>query len=379
MDFAQLSHLEIILLASFLIIWLVQLSFLLRRVWPIASFKSNTTTETPFLPKVSVIICAKNEGENLQKFLPSILSQNYPEYQVVVVNDCSEDNTEMILAHLKQKHTRLYYTTIPVDRQFHHGKKLALTIGVKAAIHDYLVLTDADCEIPSANWLHNMVQGFSSPDKEMVLGFGGYQKKKGFLNFLVRYDSFYVALQYFGFALSKNPYMGVGRNLAYRKDLFTKNNGLKSHMHLASGDDDLFVQETATAKNTSIVIDHEAHTISVPPISFRNWRIQKGRHLSTTSRYKKSIKLELILDPLSRELFWALGIVLIIFNTFALAVGAFLLTTLVLKLLLWRKVAQKLHQGRLFWGVLLFDILHPWLLIWAQAGNYFGSNKNKWK
>jgi hypothetical protein len=139
------------------------------------------------------------------------------------------------------------------------------------------------------------------------------------------------------------------------------------------------VQETATAKNTSVVIDHEAHTTSVPPASFRNWRIQKGRHLSTNARYKKNTKLELILDPLSRELFWALGIVLIIFNTFALAVGAFLLITMVIKLLLWRKVAQKLQQGRLFWGVLLFDILHPWLLIWAQTGNYFGSNKNKWK
>ena len=379
MDFAQLSHLEIILLTSFLIIWLYQLSFLIRRIWPIASFKNSTLAETPFLPKVSVLICAKNEGENLQKFLPSILNQNYPEYQVVVVNDCSEDNTEMILAHLKQKHSHLYYTTIPVDRQFHHGKKLALTIGVKAAIHDYLVLTDADCEVPSPNWLLKMVQGFSNSEKEMVLGFGGYQKTKGFLNFLVRYDAFYVALQYLGFALSKNPYMGVGRNLAYRKDLFIKNNGLKSHMHLASGDDDLFVQETATNKNTSVVIDHEAHTISTPPASFRNWCLQKGRHLSTNSRYKKSIKLELLLDPLSRELFWALGIVLIFFNTFALAVGVFLLITMIFKLILWYKVAQKLQQGKLFWGVLLFDMIHPWLLIWAQVGNYFGSNKNKWK
>ncbi len=379
MDLLQFPDLYLILFSIFLVTWLLQLIYLLFRIRPLAFLKEVSEPDLSFTPKVSVIICAKNEAENLDMYLPIVLTQDYPDYQVIVVNDCSEDDSEMILARLKQKYPNLYYTTIPFDRQFHHGKKLALTIGVKAAIHDYLVFTDADCEPASNQWLREMVQGFASPGKELVLGFGGYKKKKGFLNFLVRYDSFYVALQYLGFALSKKPYMGVGRNLAYRKDLFIKNNGLKNHIKLASGDDDLFVQETSTAINTSVVISHLAHTTSVPPMSFINWRIQKARHLTTSSHYKKSIKLELIIDPLSREIFWALGIILIFFNTFALPVGAILLVNMILKLFLWNKAAQKLKQGKVFWGVLLFDLLHPWLLLWAHTGNYFGSNKNKWK
>lgn len=379
MHFPQLSTTDIVLLSIFLGSWLVQLTFILVRIRPLAYFKSVPDSGKDILPKISVIICAKNEAENLEKFLPSILTQDYPEYQVVVVNDCSEDDTDMVLARIKQSHPHLYYTTIPADRRFYQGKKLALTIGVKASAHNHLVFTDADCEPASNLWLRKMVQGFAAPEKEIVLGFGAYQKKKGFLNFLIRYDTFYVALQYLGFALSKKPYMGVGRNLAYCKELFIKNNGLRSHKNLASGDDDLFVQAASNSQNTSVIIAPEAHTISEPSSSFRNWRLQKARHLTTSTHYKQGIKLELLLDPLSREIFWALGVLLIFFNTFAIVVGALFFITLLLKVVFWRKAAQKLKQGRIFWGVLLFDFLHPWLLLWAQTANFFGSNKNKWK
>lgn len=380
MDFNQLTITDIVLLSVFCLTWLFQLLFLLIRIRPFAFQKAQADgSASLFLPKVSVIICAKNEAENLQKFLPSVLTQDYPDYQVVVVNDCSEDDSEMVLARLKQQHPRLYYTTIPFDRRYHHGKKLALTIGVKAAVHNYLVFTDADCQPAGDQWLKTMMQGFASPEKRLILGFGGYLKKKGFLNFLIRYDTFYVAMQYMGFALSKKPYMGVGRNLAYTKELFIKNNGLKSHSKIASGDDDLFVQETATALNTAVVSNPAAHTYSIPPNTFRNWRLQKARHLTTSPFYKWSVKFELLTDALSREIFWALGILLIFFNTFALVVGALMLINLILKLIFWGKAAQKLQQGRIYWGFLIFDFWHPWFLFWAQTANLFRSNKNKWK
>jgi len=296
-----------------------------------------------------------------------------------VVNDCSEDDSEMVLARLKQKYPRLYYTNIPMDRRFHHGKKLALTIGVKAAAHDYLVLTDADCKPVSSQWLKKIMEGFSDEEKEIVLGFGGYRKTKGFLNLLIRYDTFWVAMQYLGFALSGKPYMGVGRNLAYRKDLFIKGYGFRNHSHIASGDDDLFVQEHATAKNCAVVIDREAHTHSEPPATWKNWRIQKSRHLTTAPHYKRGIKLELIAEPLSREIFWLLGIVLIIFNTFALLAGGLLLVHLMLRIFFWYHAARKLDQKRLYWSVIISDFFHPWLLLWAKTSNFSGSNKKRWK
>ncbi len=369
---------EAILLVLVAISFLLQLWFLLRRVRPLAFYK-NKYNNAEFNKPVSIIICAKNEAENLERFLPELLEQNYPEYEVVVVNDTSEDDSDMVLARLKAKYPHLYYTTIPKDRIFRHGKKLALTIGVKAAKYDYLLLTDADCMPAGKNWLRRMVAPFAGQKTEIVLGFGGYNKEKGFCNLLVRYDTFFTAIQYLGFALSSKPYMGVGRNLTYTKQLFVGNNGVKSHSHILSGDDDLFVQQVIRKDNFALSLDQEAHTISIPPKTLRDWRNQKGRHLSTSGYYRAGVKTELAIEPISRQLFLLSSIILVFFNTFAIAAAGLWFIRLVLQLILWAGAAKVLNQGKLFWSVLFFDIIHPWLLLWAKIGTFNRRKSTQWK
>jgi len=355
--------------------------FIFARVSRLAFRKEKIidSNSTPFTPLVSVIVCAKNESENLIRFLPSVLQQDYPEYQVIVVNDSSEDDSELVLAKLKSEYPHLYYTSIPKDKKFSHGKKLAITIGVKAATHDYLVFTDADCKPATNQWLKEMVRGFEPKDKEIVLGFGGYMKQKGFVNLLVRYDTFFTALQYMGFALSKKPYMGVGRNLAYKKELFINNNGVRNHSKILSGDDDLFVKETATKRNVSVITNSKSHTFSISPENFYEWRIQKARHYTTAPYYKFSVKAELFFEPFFREIFWVAIIYNIIFTNFALVSAGFIVIYFLLKSMIWRKAAKTLNQGNLYWSVWLFDIIHPWLLLWAYLTNKTGTKNNKWK
>lgn len=366
-----------ILLSLLVFSWLVQMLFYIRRVAPLSFYKQKSTEKTVQAP-ASVIICAKNEAENLQKFLPSILTQKYPDYEVIVVNDCSEDDTELVLARFKQQYPNLYYTTIPVDHKFSHGKKLAVSIGIKAANHEHLVFTDADCKAESDLWLHSMMQGFSSPSKEIVLGFGKYEKLKGWTNLLVRYDTFFAAIQYLGFALSRKPYMGVGRNLAYKKSLFNKNNGLQSHMHIASGDDDLFISESANKSNTSVVIHTDAHTVSTPPLTLRKWKNQKSRHLTTATHHKKSLQFCLFLENTSRIILLSTSIYLILINKFAEVAIIGIASKFMIQLYLWQRAAKQLGQGKLYWSLLLFDWLHPFMLLWAYFGNIW-RNKRQWK
>ena len=380
--FSEFSILEIICISVISVCFLFQLRFVFARVFRLATFHQKNKSagnDVAFTPLVSVIVCAKNEAENLTEFLPLILSQDYPEYQVVVVNDSSEDDSEMILAKMRLEYPHLYYTNIPLDRKFNHGKKLAISVGIKAASHDYLIFTDADCKPASNTWLKEMVHGFAPEGKEIVLGFGGYLRRKGFVNFLVRYDTFFTALQYMGFALSRKPYMGVGRNLAYKKELFLKNNGMRNHIKILSGDDDLFVKETANKGNVSVVPYANGQTVSIPPSGFKSWYFQKARHLSTSPYYKPSVKFELFLDPLSREIFWFMAFYMIIFNNFAIFAGGALFLNFIVKIIVWQKAAKTLNQGKLYWGVLIFDLIHPWFLLWAFFVNKFGRNKNKWK
>ena len=377
MNLHALPIIETSLLGLLILSWIIQNLFYITRVAPLAFFKKNEGALKEH-PPVSVIICAKNEANNLRKFLPSILNQKYKDFEVVVVNDCSEDETELVLAELKLEFPHLYYTNIPLDRKFSHGKKLAVSLGIKAAKHEHMVFTDADCKAESNLWLQEMMEGFTHPSKEIVLGFGGYEKRKGFTNLLVRYDTFFAAIQYLGYALSGKPYMGVGRNLAYKKSLFNKNNGLQSHMHIASGDDDLFISETANKKNTAVVIHPVAHTTSVPPVSLRKWKDQKSRHLTTATHHKKSIQFSLILEICSRLILLSVGIYLILINTFVIIAALAIASKFTIQLLLWRKSAKQLDQGKLYWSVLIFDWLHPIMLLWAYLANT-RRNKKQWK
>ena len=265
--------------------------FLLMYVRRLAFYKA-PAIEHNFSEGVSVVICARNEALNLRKHLPFVLNQKYPNFEVVVVDDGSSDATEKVLAHYAGEFSNLRIVRIDPKYKEGKGKKYPLSVGIKNAKYEYLLMTDADCYPRSERWIQQMANGFAQ-GKEIVLGYGKYERRAGFLNQLVQWDTFFVALQYFSFALAGKPYMGVGRNLAYTKSLFEKVKGFESHRHIMSGDDDLFVMEAATKNNVAIVVEHDAHTVSRNKENFKEWYRQKCRHLTTGSAYKKGVLFRL--------------------------------------------------------------------------------------
>src|SRR5688572_24140417 len=188
---------------------------------------------------------------------------------------------------MHQQFRQLHIVELEQEAKLIPGKKFPLSIGIKEAKHEILLLTDADCVPASKNWIAKMQAAFR-PEVEVVLGYGAYNKLPGLLNKIIRWETFHTALQYFGYALSGLPYMGVGRNLSYKKDLFFRNKGFSSLNNIASGDDDLFINKVATKKNTTVVIDPEAFTVSMPKRTWRDWLRQKKRHYTTGKYYKFS-------------------------------------------------------------------------------------------
>ncbi len=302
------SNTILIIGACWLLCFLIQLFYYLYFYIRLAHKRKGDNSSQP---PVSVIVCAKNEEENLKQFLPLCLTQEYPNYEVIVVNDCSEDETSVVLESFAKKYAPLKISTIKKDEKFNHGKKLAITIGIKAAQYEHLLFTDADCYPVSTTWISDMMSLYT-PSTEIVLGYGGYKKEKGFLNKLIRFDTLFIAMQYMSFAIAGVPYMGVGRNLSYKKNLFFRNKGFASHATLLSGDDDLFVNETANKKNVSVNL--ESHTRSIAPATFASWVHQKKRHQSTFYHYKGLHKFLLILEPVSRFLFYFIIPVLLLLD-----------------------------------------------------------------
>lgn len=254
---------------------------------------------------ISVIICAKNEAEKLKENIPYIVSQDHPEFEIILINDASIDETPQVIESFATKDSRVHTVHIENNEAFWSNKKYSLTLGIKRAKYPRLLFTDADCKPASNQWLTKMGNHFSE-SKQLVLGYGAYKKQKGFLNKLIRYETAITAIQYLSYAKSGNPYMGVGRNLGYTTHLFYKNRGFMNHMQILSGDDDLFVNEAATKKNTSICIDEAAFTISSPKKKWEDWYRQKRRHITTAKYYKKKHQTQLAIYYLSNLLFWLL-------------------------------------------------------------------------
>jgi len=262
---------------------------------------------------ISVLICAKNEAENLKTFLPSIIKQQYPNFEIVLINDASYDGTLEVMESFQEKHSNIKIVNVENNEAFWGSKKYALTLGIKASTNDHLLLTDADCAPKSDQWISSMSTNFSE-NKKFVLGYGAYKKKKySILNALIRFETLLTAIQYFSYAKVGNPYMGVGRNLAYHKTAFFNANGFMNHMKIRSGDDDLFINQVATTKNTSIEFSEESHTLSNPSKTFSEWFKQKRRHISTANHYKRKDQFFLGLFYISQILFWTLFIILISF------------------------------------------------------------------
>jgi glycosyltransferase involved in cell wall biosynthesis len=333
----------------------------------------------PVKQPVSVIICARNEEENLRNFLPAVLEQDYPDFEVIVVNDCSEDSSYDVLGGYLKQYPNLRVSNVNKDPKFTHNKKFAQFIGIKAAKNEILVFTDADCQPESDKWIENMTSHFDA-GTTFVLGYGGYLKEKGLLNKYIRYDTAMIAMQYLGMAIRGFPYMGVGRNLAYRRSAFFTNKGFGNYSHIASGDDDLFVNANASGRNTCVEFSKGTHTRSVPCNGLIEWMTQKKRHLTTAPYYKLRDKILLLTELLTRIIFYAALVLLLSLSIlWPFVLGVFSLR-LITQIVVFALVQKKLNEPGLLKYSIFFDIFSPVI----NSLVFIGSKKkrsviNKWQ
>lgn len=379
-DFPEYNSLTAIILYVFAVLFVIQLFYYWAFFQKMAFYKLKKKAE--FNPKVSVVICAHNEYQNIKEFLPLVLEQDYPHFEVILVNDDSDDNSEFLMIDFKAKYP--HFKVVKTNRSvtFVRGKKFPLSVGIKTAIHPIVLLTDADCYPASKNWIKEMVAVYQNQNIEFSLGYGRYEKRKGLLNLLVRFDTVHTALQYFSAALLKIPYMGVGRNLSYTKDVFIRNKGMISQYMIPFGDDDLFVNKYANGKNTCVALSSDAHTVSIPPQSFVSWFRQKKRHLATGKKYRFGSKIYTglyVSSSLFFYIFFAMSVYLFKNDYFWLIILFMVFTIRLLsQLFIYRKALNKLQErGILFWIPFLdlfFAFFNP---IWAFLNVII--KKNKWK
>ncbi|MDE0561243.1 glycosyltransferase [Algoriphagus sp. NF] len=331
----------------------IQLIYLLPIFGKVAFFKSKPESNSENTEGVTVVIAAHNEFKNLKRLIPILFEQDYPNYDVLVINDRSRDRTGRLLEDLMSQYPKLRTVTVKYTPDHVTSKKYALTLGIKVAKNDVILLTDADCIPASDQWIRKMTQPVRNQNMTFSIGYAGYEQQKGFLNRWIQFETLKTALLYLSFAKWKSPFMGVGRNLCYRRSFFMEIKAFKDLWHLEGGDDDLLINRYATGKNTRAVLDADARTISIPKENWKDYFSQKKRHLNIGKHYLTQDKLKIGWYAFSHLLFW---------------VGA-------IGLFIYLALEQKWEQIAIVFGIFLMRLL---LLAWvfSKANRNLNGQKN---
>jgi glycosyltransferase involved in cell wall biosynthesis len=316
---------------------------------------------------VSVVICATNERSNLEKNLPRFLEQDYPTFEVIVVNDCSTDDTEALLHALKRKYSNLQISAIEPDKKFRHDRKLGMTIGIKAARFDSILFTEADCEPQNNRWLTTMQQAFTDKT-EAAIGYCRSKPRAGGVDKIRRADSLYLALFSLNAAKLGKPYRASIKNMGFSQGMFFRNKGFANYHSYANSEETIFLCRNANAENTSVMLHPDSILVSTQRLTFGQWFLQRCQYASLLSmgkRGRKSINVEL----LSRIFYYLSAATLIayatLFNSLIMLSGLtlFMLIRLISRVAVYRRAQVRLQERKLFWGLMAYDLYSPLLML----------------
>lgn len=374
---------DFLLIGITVALFTVQLLYYLityMRPYRTMKMKENDNFVSEQQPPVSVIVYAKNESYNLLKYLPSLLAQDYPEFEIIVINDGSTDESDDVLKRFENDHSNLYHTFIPQESKYLSRRKLSLTIGIKAAKYNHLLFTEANCQPMSKHWITTMVRNYTD-QTDIVLGFCAYRIYKGFFHKLISYDNLMSGLQYISSALKKKPYSANGRNLSYKRDLFFEHKGYSKSLSLHAGDDDLFVNEAANARNTKVEYSKNSITEMAPIDRFAVWKEMKVSRAATQHHYQGNQLLHYRMEKFSFILFLlavlgSIGVG-IAWNPIVAILGVFLYVILFLvKSFVLTKSAEMLRQKMIVGWLPLLEIAQPLINLYVYIYRFFRGKKD---
>lgn len=360
----------------FLVATFIQINFHLLSLIKLNRQKSKNLYEDKEDKPASIIVCAHNELKNLKNLIPKLLGQIHGNYEVVVVDDRSTDGSYEYLLKERETHDRLNLVRIDWTPEHVNAKKYALTLGIKSAQNEIMIMTDADCEPVSSNWLKQMTDQFNE-GKDFALGFSYYKKLPGFLNLFIRYETLQTAILYFTMALLGMPYMGVGRNIGYKRSFFLSKKGFNKFLSITGGDDDLFVNKHSSAKNTVVVLHPASVVLSEPKKTFRDYITQKIRHISVSKLYRFKHKMLIGIFSFSKILFWILGLSLIVHSYKILWIAGLFSIQLLLLLWVYNRFTKILKVKYELYSLWLMEFVYiSYLVIFSLRA--FTAKKIKW-
>lgn len=311
-------------------------------------------------PPVSVVVVVADDPEYIAEHLPKLLTQNHPNYEVIVVDDGSEIDLTDDLLTMQAKYPHLRFTTIKADPVFRHSRKLALTVGIKAAKYDNIIFTDSDAVPASEKWLSIMARGFNGG--QLVIGYAGVERRPGLANKIMRCQRLTTSIRYLHAAIRGHVYRGIYNNIGYTKRLFFGNKGY-THLRMTLGEDDLFVQKIAPicSKRTSIMLNPSASVRQFQWGGLRWWRAERRYRSAAFDLYPWRVRISVFVELLTRALL-TIGtavMALLLPPVLWIVAGSLFLLREAVMIASVRMIARRVGEKRLMWAYLIHDLCAP--------------------
>ncbi len=365
---------EFIGLCLFAAALLVQLFYLILIAKFIFGKRKRTGSENQ--PSVSIIVTSRNYLSHLEDLIPALLEQDYPDFEVVVVDDCSSDGTEWYLKELKMRYANLKTTQIIQETDFPNA--LAITVGIRAASKEWLIFLTPLCRVSGSDWLKSYAQQFT-PKKDAIVGYVNYSKAKGSSKRTFRYENFYSFLL-FGTARALGLQMPISENnMAYRRETFLQMKGFAAVLDSPFSENELFLNKIAGRKNSAFQFNPSSsvHYIGeadwIDAVNFKKKQLLIKRKFSFGQRFFLSF------NAFSRLVIDVLVIVLAILSPWRFWVAGAWTFVLILETI-WLAVATKrLGERNMLPGLLFYNAMSPFINGSYVVNQLFTGQKRKWK
>lgn len=329
------------------------------------------------LPAISVVIISNGNAKALDENLSIFLTQDYePGYEVIVVINETDTESEDVLKHYANN-PHLYKTFVPDSSRYMSPYKLAVTLGVKAAKNNWVVLTRANCHPFSDEWLKTMAVQCNDSNN-IVLGFTKYAEQA---NSFYRFERLQTSLYLMREAMKGTAYRTNGRNIAFRKDEFMRENGYRGNLKFIYGEFDFLVNKYAKDGMTGVVASPDGWMIEEAP-SKTTWHnkymyyCETRKHLDRSFMHRFVFNMDQFALHVSYLLLFSIGIFGVLTDRWILFSTAILslLITMSMRIVFMKKAFNQFDEPIAIWKLLPFEIR----IIWNHAGNwlrYIGSDK----
>ena len=339
---------------------------------------SNPTEEKEYTPPVSIIICSKNQVDHCKILVPLLMEQDYPNFEIVLIDDASTDDTLDVFENFEAQYKNIKLVKVENIEAFWGNKKFSMTLGIKAAKYEHLLFIEPNC-LPATNqWIAEMASHFDA-DKSIVIGYSKLIKeKKSLANMFMRFENVWQAMHTFGFTQIGKPYRGSGSNLAYHRKEFFNVRGFNDHMKIRFGEDELFVNQASTGKNTTFAISKDSFTLSKPEQNFSNWMQLKRKQLSLSKNFKSSDQIQLQLYNVSFWGFVILAAILLITQFEWEIVSSLIIARYLIAWITMGFATRKLDEKDIIFVYPLLELFWAFTLLNIKLSNLF-SKPTQWR